>query len=162
MKWVAKPEASTRDFFRFAHKSDKVCVDRLRPGATNGRRDLAAMIRAVQGDMRQQVTDGVTKFDPRTVSVSHRRGEIFISERIEEIMIGGPVVDNEPRALVERQCGPEILRPGVFSAHPCEVDALGRQQVREETNDLLIGRSGGPQELEKAVVGPHGVTHQTS
>src|SRR5688572_27986928 len=128
MKWIAKPEASTRDFFRFAHVSDKVCVDRLRPGATNGRRDLAAMIRAVQGDMRQQVTDRMMIFDPGTVSVSHQRGELFFCERLEEIMIGGPVVDDEPRALVERQCGPEILRPGVLSAHPCEVDALGRQQ----------------------------------
>ena len=162
MKWVAKPEASVRDIFRFAHVSDKVSVDRLRPGATNGRRDLAAMIRAVQGDMRQQVTDGVTIFDPCTVSVSHQRGEIFFSERIEEITIGGPIVDDEPRALVERECGPEILRPGVFSAHPCEVDALGRQQVREETNDLLIVRRSGPQELEKAVVGPRGVMHQPS
>ena len=162
MKWIAKPEASTRDFFRFAHKSDKVCVDRLRPGATNGRRDLTAVICAVQGDMRQQVTDGVMIFDPCTVSVSHQRGEIFFSERIEEIMIGGPIVDCESRAFVERECGPEILRPGVFSAHPCEVDALGRQQVREETNDLLIGRSGGTQELENAVVGPHGVMHQPS
>ena len=162
MKWVAKPEASTRDFFRFAHESDKVRVDRLRPGATNGRRDLPAMIRAVQRDMRQQVADGVTKFEPGTVSVSHQRSEIFISERVEEIMIGGPIVDDEPRALIERQIWPEILRPGVLSAHPREVDALGRQHVRKETNDLLIVRSGDAQELEKTFVGPHGVTHQTS
>lgn len=128
---------------KLSYVGDVVGVDGVRPSRPQGGGDLATMIRAVQRDMGEDVTEGRSKCDALTVAI--------FDEAVE--LIGGPVgdKDSERRGVIRRVALNAIDRPvrpdgdprGVFTANSLQPDSLGGNHVGEQSSDFDVSLQRG-------------------
>lgn len=140
-------------------KRNVVRVD-CRPAATaDDLGDLAAVVRAVGDDLREDIEDGRDHLLPLARFVAHVTGELVFRDARQELGIAALVFCEQRGALVEVERRPNgMARRALLQAR--KPDVFRGEQVCQERQRFGVGRWRGLERFERAPIGPSDVAKQ--